>query len=123
MSGSQPIRVGDVPAPLTQPSGPYNSPTYPRKVHAHERKHWQGVVAACEERLAEARKKLEALADDPRRARFERLHAQMLGARDQVAEAARRLPGEVGTLYAEDRERLEQAVAAMNRVVGQWEDF
>jgi hypothetical protein len=43
----------------------------------------------------------------------------MLGARDQIADAARRLPGEVGELYEEDRHRLEEAVAALDRLINQ----
>jgi hypothetical protein len=44
----------------------------------------------------------------------------MLGARDQVYETARRLPGETGDLYEEDRHRLEEAVAALDRVERAW---
>jgi hypothetical protein len=45
----------------------------------------------------------------------------MLGARDQVAAAARRLPGETCALHEEDKHRLEEAVAALDRVMKQWE--
>jgi hypothetical protein len=45
----------------------------------------------------------------------------MLGARDQVADAARRLPSETGDLYEEDKHRLEQAVAALDRVLREWD--
>ena len=37
-----------------------------------------------------------------------RLYHQMQGARDQVAEAVRRLPLEVGGLYHEDHERFTE---------------
>ena len=56
-----------------------------------------------------------------RRAGLERLYFQMLGARDQVAEAVRRLPLETGDLYDEDKERYEEAVAAFERVCSSWE--
>lgn len=122
MSRSQPAGGGELPAPPPQPSGPYNNPSYPQRVHIHERPYWQGILKSCEERIAKARKKLEVLGSSaPQRAGFERLYAQMLGARDQVADAARRLPGETGSLYHEDRERLEQAVAALDRVLKQWD--
>jgi hypothetical protein len=44
----------------------------------------------------------------------------MLGACDQVADAVRRLPKETGELYEEDRHRLEEAVAALDRVLARW---
>jgi exonuclease VII small subunit len=80
-----------------------------------------GVLRKCEERIAVARQKLDVLGNSPSRPVFDRLYVQMLGARDQVADAARRLPMEVGDLYEEDRHRLEEAVAALDRVFGRWE--
>jgi hypothetical protein len=80
------------------------------------------VLRACEERIAPYHQKVSALGPNaPDRPRFERLYAQMLGARDQVADAARRLPGEVGDLYEEDKHRLEVAVAALERVIAKWD--
>ncbi len=105
----------------TQPVSPLKNPSYPQRIHIHERAHWQGVLQSCEERVAGARQKLDVLpAQSPDRPRFLRLYAQVLGARDQVAEAARRLPGETGDLYTEDRHRLEEAVTALDRVLRQW---
>jgi exonuclease VII small subunit len=122
VSSTQLVNEGDIPAAAPPPTGPFKNPTYPQRVHIHERAHWQGVLKACEERIAAARKKLDVLAvNASQRPAFERLFAQMLGARDQVADAARRLPGETGALYDEDRERLEQAVAALDRVLRQWD--
>lgn len=117
------LSEGQAPVAPVQPTGPLKNPTYPRRVHAHERAHWQGVLLACEERIGQARKRLDSLGDSPNRPALDRLHAQMLGARDQVAEAARRLPGEVGDLYEEDRHRLEQAVAALDRVIRTWDSL
>ncbi|MBV8558874.1 MAG: hypothetical protein JO116_25315, partial [Planctomycetaceae bacterium] len=64
---------------------------------------------------------LNVLPPGPNRALFERLFFQMEGARDQVADAARRLPGETGDLYEEDRHRLDEAVAALDRVFRRWD--
>ena len=51
---------------------------------------------------------------------FERMLHQMQGARDQVADAVRRLPMETNDLYEEDRHRLEEAVAALTRLFERW---
>jgi hypothetical protein len=124
VSKSQPVSEGEIAAPLVppQPVSPLWNPSYPRRVHIHERAHWQGVLKTCEDRVSAARARLAAVAaDSPDRPRLERLFVQMLGARDQVADAARRLPGEVGDLYEEDRHRLEEALAALDRVTKAWD--
>jgi hypothetical protein len=90
-------------------------------VHVHERAQIEESLHACEERLRSVQNKLSALGKHPDRARFERLYHQMLGARDQVAEAVRRLPLETGELYDEDRERFEQAMAAFDRGYQRWD--
>lgn len=100
---------------------PHTSPSYPRRVHVGERAHWQEVLRACEAKVARPRLELAMMPEGPRRDAAARLVAQMLGARDQVADAARRLPMEVGDLYEEDHHRLEEAVAALDRVLAQWE--
>jgi hypothetical protein len=112
-----------VPESKSQPDAvdPRKNPSYPQRVHVHERAHWQQVLAQCEERIASARPRLSALDSSPKRAAFERLLAQMLGCRDQVADAARRLPMETGDLYEEDKHRLEEAVAALDRIVKKWD--
>jgi exonuclease VII small subunit len=79
------------------------------------------VLQKCEERIAMARQKLLVLGNTPNRPAFERLFTQMLGARDQVADAVRRLPMETGELYEEDKQRLEEGVAALDRVFKRWE--
>ena len=111
----------EAPAP-SRPADPLKNPSYPQRVHAHERAHWEGVLKSCEDRVASARQKLNVLGGSARRPVFERLFAQLLGARDQVADAARRLPGETGDLYDEDKHRLEEAVAAIERVLKQWDE-
>ena len=126
MTMSQPTSEGDAPPALTTGTpvvNPLKNPAYPQRVHIQERSHWQGVLQQCEERVATARQKLNVLsALAPGREKFERLFAQMLGARDQVADAAQRLPGETGDLYAEDKHRLEEGVAALERVKKQWDE-
>jgi len=120
---SMPVSEGDAETSApTRPVSPLKNPAYPQREHIHERAHWQGVLNSCDERIAVALGKLNALGiGGPGRATFDRLYAQMLGARDQLADAARRLPGETGDLYAEDRHRLEEAVAALDRVARQWD--
>ena len=122
MSKAQPVSdaEADVPA-RPQPVDPLKNPSYPQRVHIHERAHWQEILRRCEQRIATARQELNGLGDGPNRAAFERLYAQMLGARDQVADAARRLPVETGDLYAEDRQRVHEAVAALERSLQRWE--
>jgi hypothetical protein len=45
----------------------------------------------------------------------------MLGARDQISEAVRRLPMEVGHMYEDDKLRLEEAEAALERLFKEWQ--
>ena len=123
-AGAHFVSNPQVPSVVTNPpvpADPLNNPSYPKRVHLGEKAHWESVLKACEEKLTTARQKLKVLgANAPERPAFEKLYAQMLGARDQVAEAARRLPGETGGLYEEDHHRLEEAVAALDRLVKRW---
>src|SRR5512135_522842 len=122
VSKAQPVSEAEADVPARpQPVDPLKNPSYPQRVHIHERAHWQEILRRCEERIATARQKLDVIGDSPNRAAFERLYAQMLGARDQVADAARRLPGETGDLYEEDKHRLHEAVAALERTLQRWE--
>jgi hypothetical protein len=122
VSKTQPVSEAEGSVPTrTQPVDPRKNPSYPQRVHVHERAHWQGVLQKCEERIATARQKLNVLGNSPNRGAFERLFAQMLGARDQVADAVRRLPMETGDLYEEDKHRLEEALAALDRVFARWD--
>jgi hypothetical protein len=102
----------------SQPSDPNKSPTYPQRVHVRERTQWQAVLKTWEDRIAAARQSLDSRGAD--RPASERMYVQMLGARDQIADAARRLPMEVGDLYEEDKHRLEEAVAALERLFARW---
>lgn len=119
---SQPVSEGvSNPLAKSQPINPLRNPSYPQRIHVHERAHWLEVLKACEDRISKAGQKLAVIGSGPNRAQFERLYAQMLGARDQVADAAHRLPTETGGLYEEDRHRLEEAVAALDRIFKRWE--
>lgn len=100
---------------------PRKSPTYPQRVHIRERAQWQAVFTQWSERIATARGELESRPSGPARSKLDLLFAQMLGARDQIADSVRRLPMEVGDMYHEDRHRLEEAVAALERLFARWE--
>jgi hypothetical protein len=110
-------------APAASPPAvnPYKNPSYPPRVHFHERAALEESLRSSEDRIEAIRQKLDTLGNHPRRADHERIYHQMLGARDQIAEAVRRLPLETGALYNEDKERYEQAVAACERVFGRWQ--
>lgn len=88
------------------------NPSYPYRVHTHEKPFWDGILQRLDQRLNQASEAAGAQASQEKQF----LLVQLAGARDQVYEMARRLPGEVGELYEEDRHKLEQAVAAFDRV-------
>jgi hypothetical protein len=102
-------------------SDPFHNPTYPVRDHVLESAELTQTVRSCSERVSSARQKLNSVANDPKQAIFARLYFQMLGARDQLAESARRMPLETGDLYHEDKERFEQAKAALERLWQRWE--
>ncbi len=104
-----------------RPVVPFKSPTYPPRVHFAERAELEQRLRSIEERIQAVRRQLDAMVGKPDRAGAERLYFQMLGARDQVAEAVRRLPLETGALYDEDKERYTEAVAAFERAFRRWE--
>lgn len=102
-------------------SSQVKNPSYPQRTHFGERKELQEKLAACEEKLASMARKLATLGGHARRSSYERIYHQMLGARDQLAECARRMPLEAGALYEEDRERLTAAEAAVARTIQRWD--
>jgi len=119
---SQPVSEGESDLLVkTEPINPLKNPSYPQRVHLHERAHWEGVLKGVEDKISKVRQKLDVIASGPNRAAFERLYSQMLGARDQVADSVRRMPTETGGLYTEDRHRLEEGVAALDRILARWE--
>jgi hypothetical protein len=92
-------------------SNPSKNPSYPQRVHIGERAHWLSVLAEWDAKIAEA-EKLGGSGPDS-----ERKFAQIAGARDQIANAVSRLPMEVGEMYAEDKHKLEEGVAALERLL------
>jgi hypothetical protein len=121
VSQNQPVSEAETKTPVhTERVDPFKNPSYPRRTHIHERAHWQAALKTCEDTVVATRRKLDVLGDRPNRARLERLYTMMLGARDQVADAAKRMPGETGDLYIEDHHRLEEALAALKRVELSW---
>ncbi len=89
------------------------NPSYPQREHLHERGKWLGVLEEWRARVAEAARQLPLKPDAEQAGR---VLSQMQGACDQIADAAARLPMEVGDLYQEDHHRLEQAVGALERL-------
>jgi hypothetical protein len=102
-------------------SDPFHNPSYPRRDHFLAKAKLEEAVRACEERIRSAGQTLSSAANDPRQATFVRLYHQMLAARDQAATSARRMPLETGDLYEHDKERFEQAMAALDRLWQSWE--
>ncbi len=122
MSKTQPVSESDsATSPRSTPADPWKNPSYPQRIHLHERAHWQGVLADWDARIAAARQAPMTVAMRMDFAPFERMLHQMQGARDQIADAVRRLPMETNDLYEEDRHRLDEAVAALNRLFERWD--
>jgi hypothetical protein len=88
------------------------NPSYPQRVHIRERAAWQKRLADAEAQIAASRQSSQA-----NRAGADLILAQMAGARDQIADAIRRLPMEVGELYEEDAHRVHEAEQALKRLV------
>jgi hypothetical protein len=120
-SSSLSLDTGTKPAAGSRQADPDRSPSYPQRVHLHERGQLEEALRSCDQRLSAALQKLNVLANHAEKPRFVRLYHQMQGARDQVAEAVRRLPLEVGGLYHEDHERFHQAMEALERTWSRWE--
>jgi hypothetical protein len=106
---------------LPAASNPFRNPSYPQRTHFADRPQLEETLRIWEQKISSVADKLTALGDHPGRATYERLFHQMQGARDQMAEAVRRLPLEAGDLYAEDHERFEAAAAALGRLLQSWD--
>ena len=102
-------------------ANPVRNPSYPQRAHLGERPQLEETLRSWEQKLSSVAGKLTALANHPGRATYERLFHQMQGARDQMAEAVRRMPLETGALYEEDHERFEAAAAALGRLFQSWD--
>ena len=87
---------------------PRFNPSYPQRTHSGERAHWESVLQLWTDRIAKLDGSVASL--------DAKTYAQIQGAKDQIAEAVRRLPGEVGGLYHEDKHRLDEAVHALERI-------
>src|SRR5271157_3051054 len=110
-------------APSSPPAcDPCRNPSYPQRTHFAERPQLEETLRSWEQKISNVTGKLTALGNHPGRTTYERLFHQMQGARDQMAEAVRRMPLETGALYEEDRERFEAAVAALGRLFQSWDD-
>ncbi len=120
-SSSHDVETERTPATGLRHGDPFHNPTYPVRDHILECAELEKAVRSCTDRVNSARQKLNSVVNHPKQASFVRLYLQMLGARDQLAEAARRMPLETGDLYHEDKERFEQALAALDRLWQSWE--
>jgi hypothetical protein len=120
-SSSLSVEAGNTPGTVAHPVDSYHNPSYPQRVHLHERARLDEALRKCDERLNSALQKLNVLANHAQKEVLVRLFHQLQGARDQVAEAARRMPLEVGGLYHEDEERFKQAMDAIERIGGAWD--
>lgn len=92
------------------------SPTYPKRNHTTEGPKWQELLASWDARIEPLLKAVNAGSNLAELGEKGRVLAQMIGARDQIRDAANRLPREVTHLYHEDMERLDFAVAALERL-------
>lgn len=92
------------------------NPTYPRRNHTTEGPKWMGLLAEWDTKIEAFLKTVPAGKELGELGEKGRVLAQMIGSRDQIRDAAKRLPREVTHMYHEDLERLEHAVAALNRL-------
>lgn len=92
------------------------SPTYPKRNHTTEGPKWLELLAGWDAKIEELLKQVPAGSNLGELGEKGRILAQMIGSRDQIRDAAKRLPQQVTHMYHEDLERLEFAVAALNRL-------
>jgi hypothetical protein len=121
ISSSQNVETSTAPTAGSLPSNPYHNPSYPERTHLLDGTQLEIALRSCNERINSALQKLNALASHAQKPLFVCLFHQMQGARDQAAEAVRRIPLEAGDLYHEDQERFQQAMEALDRVWQRWE--
>lgn len=111
-----------IPVPVTPapPQSPYVNPSYPRRIHFGEQAAYLELLQSFDARIAEFRRKLDALGGGADRPKYEKLFLQLQGARDQTADTIRRMPLEAAELYREDRERFQAAIEAFERIAKCW---
>ena len=103
-------------APVSALASPKN-PTYPKRTHTTEGPKWLGILAEWDEKIEALLKKVPAGKSLGELGEKGKVLSQMVGARDQIRDAAKRLPRQVTHMYHEDHERLEHAVQALGRLV------
>ena len=99
---------------------PRRNPSYPQRTHTAEKPQWQALLQEWTKKVEAAASRLSILGNHPKRSDFEFVYAQMRGGLDQIADAVRRMPGEVGELYEEDKHRVDQAVQSLERSFAKW---
>lgn len=103
-----------------KPTEPFRNPSYPQRVHFHERPQLEETVRSWDAKIEELGRTLTQPSSNPGQEARHRIYHQMLGARDQLAQAARRMPLETAGLYDEDHELFRLAEAVLGRLVQQW---
>lgn len=104
-----------------RPVDPRRNPSYPARTHTAEGPVWRALLDEWRGKVTAATAKLAVVGDHPKRGDFEYVAAQMQGALDQIADSTRRLPSEVGEMYEEDKHKVDQAVAALGRLLKRWD--
>jgi hypothetical protein len=99
---------------------PFRNPSYPQRVHFHEQAQLEETVRSWDAKIEELGSSLPQPGSNQDQEARHRIYHQMLGARDQLAQAARRMPLETAGLYDEDHELFRLAEAALGRLVQQW---
>lgn len=106
--------------PATAASAPAQAipknPSYPKRTHTAEGPKWAAVLQEWDAKIAALLNEVPAGKSLGELGEKGRVLSQMVGARDQIRDAARRLPREVSHMYHEDHDRLDQAVAALGRL-------
>ena len=124
MSTSTALAEGETGAtaqpPTPKRTEPFHNPSYPQRVHFHERLQLEEIALSWNAKIEEIGQTLAQPGSNQDQEARIRLYHQMLGARDQLAGAARRIPLETATLYEEDHELFRQAEAALGRLFEQW---
>lgn len=92
------------------------SPTYPKRNHTTEGPKWLEILSTWDAKIEALLKQIPAGTSLGEMGEKGRVLSQMVGARDQIRDAAKRLPQQVTHMYHEDHERLEFAVAALERL-------
>jgi hypothetical protein len=100
----------------TEALNPLKNPSYPSRVHIREKPALIALESEWREKVARAAAERSTKASPD----AGRILVQMAGSLDQIANSVSRMPTECGDLYEEDKHRLEQAAAALERLISQW---